>query len=360
MALVLEILLGVAILASFFVAYMSARNWQVYQVILVAFIFLGTVAFFYLAARTLATHNAWRTAFIRLNSERETLEKQTADIQEGGPPDDKGIPNPKGIRQLKKDLQKLVMHRGGALFDVAVEGVKDGTVQLALPSGDHGLTANAVVFVFDQLPFEEGGRYRGEFKVVSVGEDAKKVQIAPNLALTEAQAQALPTLKGPLALYTTMPVDDPAMFAAMDDAARQKLLPPGSQAEYAKADRKPRDYHQFFREHFVQRRILGDTISELESNIQRMTSAQAETEKESQYRTAEKGKLAADFAKFEHERQAIAQYAQSLQVFLRQLVETLNATYAENQRLAAELTSWQLAAAREIDRRSEAAAAAGP
>ena len=59
MDLILPIVLGVLILASFFVAYMSAKTWQVYQVVLVVFIFLGTVAFFYLGARTLATHKAW-------------------------------------------------------------------------------------------------------------------------------------------------------------------------------------------------------------------------------------------------------------------------------------------------------------
>ena len=50
MALVLEILLGVAILASFGIAYFSARTWRIYQVLLAEFLFLALVGFFWLSA----------------------------------------------------------------------------------------------------------------------------------------------------------------------------------------------------------------------------------------------------------------------------------------------------------------------
>ena len=76
MALVLEILFGVAILASFFVAYMSAKTWPIYQAVLVAFLFLGSVAFFYLGARTLATHRYWRNQVKARETELLGLEGQ--------------------------------------------------------------------------------------------------------------------------------------------------------------------------------------------------------------------------------------------------------------------------------------------
>ena len=48
MELIFPIVLGALVLASFFIAYMSSKTWPAYQAVLVAFIFLGTLAFFVL------------------------------------------------------------------------------------------------------------------------------------------------------------------------------------------------------------------------------------------------------------------------------------------------------------------------
>jgi hypothetical protein len=357
MALVFEILLGVVILASFYVAYMSAKAWPVYQAILVAFIFLGTVTFFYLAARTLATHNAWGAAAKRMQNELESVEKQTAELNRGGPVDDKGQPNPRGIVQLREDLYKLAVDRGGALFDVEVEGVKDGTVQLAFKAAGHGLVPKTVLFAFDQTPFEEGGRYQGEFKVDSVSEDGTKVQVSPNLPLNEAQTQRLAAAKGPWTLYTTMPIDDGALFAGIDEPTRRALVPPASLQEYASADRKLRDYEYLFHEDFVQRSMLADGISELNSNIQRTTADAKQTDEDAAYRATEKGNLQADLEKFRFESKAITQYRQTLETVFQQARESLRTRFAENKRMAAQLTAAQLKAAREIDQRTAPPAA---
>ncbi len=359
MALVLEILLGVAILASFFVAYMSARTWPIYQVVLAVFVFLGTVAFFYLAARTLATHNAWRTVVNRRTAELQRLEEETSVLRQGGPKDERGIPNPQGVHQLHRGLQSLTLDRGGALFDVTLEGATDGVVQLTLNSPDHGLVPGIVAFVFSQTPLSEGGRYLGEFKVVSVGEgeEATKVQITPNLPLTEAQSQRLAAATGSLTLYMTMPIDDAKLFAAMDDPTRQSLLPAGSVSDYAESDRKLRDYEQTFHENFVQQALLTDAIDKLNSSVARIEGATREAEKEAGYRQTEKANLAADLEKFEHEKKVIAEYQDSLATVYQQVRNSLKATFLANRRMAAQLTAAQLKAARDIDRRTDAAAA---
>ncbi len=357
MALVFEILLGVMILASFFVAYMSAKTWNVLQVVVVAFVFLGSVVFFYLAARTLVTHNAWRTLVQKQQVELDGLHKQTQQLNDGGPIDDKGQHDPKGIRQLREDLHKLTINRGGVLFDVAVEGVKDGVVQLTLKSADHGLVANSVLFAFDQTPFEEGGRYQGEFKVAAIGETATAVQIAPNLPFSQAQMQRLAAAKGPWTLYTEMPIDDPAVFARLDDAARTALLPAASAAEFAQENRKLRDYNQFFHESYVQQALLADSVSKLASNIERTETASKEAATEIAYRETEKTNLQADLEKFQYERKAIAAYQTTLEKLVAQLRDSLKATYLANRTQAAALTATQLKAADEINRRTEEAEA---
>ncbi|MEX2114549.1 MAG: hypothetical protein WD845_15245 [Pirellulales bacterium] len=357
MALVLEILLGLAILASFFIAYMSARTWPIVQVVLVAFLFLGTVAFFYLSARTLKTHDAWRKVVNNAKAEVERLQRDTKLLVEGAEPNAEGLVDPKGIRQLQQDMQKLTIDRGGVLYGVPVDSVTDGVVQLTLPSTVHGLEPGMVVFAFSEVPRQEGGHYLGEFKVTQVGDDTTKVQIAPNLPLTAEQAARLAAATGPLTLYMTMPIDDTAVFSSLDDATRGALLPAASSDEFAKPERTLHDYEQYFHEHFVQVSLLNDAINKLNSNIARMTAATTEAEKEGAFRQGEKVKLAADLAQFDKEKQAIAAYQESLAQVQRDVVEKMKASFVANRQMAAQITASQLRAAQEIDQRSNSAAA---
>ncbi len=358
MALVLEILLGVAILASFGIAYMSARTWPIYQVVLVVFLFLGLVGFFYLSARTLKTHDAWRKLVNRTKADIVRVEQETEVVRNGGEPNAEGVVEPKGIRQLQQDLQKLAMDRGGVIYGVPVDGVTDGVVQLTLASPTHGLAPGMVAFVFSEVPKEEGGRYLGEFKVTEVGDDTTKVQIAPNLPLTPEQSERLAAATGPLTMYMTMPIDDAAKFAKLEDEVRRGLLPESSLDAFSSADRKLYDYEQFFHEHFVQASLLSDAINKLNSNIARMTAATQEAEKEGAFRQGEKDKLTTELAQFEKEKQAIAEYHESLAKTYRQVVETMKSTYVANRQMAARITAAQLRAAQEIDQRANAAVGA--
>lgn len=360
MALVLEILLGVAILASFVIAYFSARTWPIYQVLLAEFLFLSLVGFFWLGAKTLAIHKSWRTAVVNSEKELDQLQTQIQETREGGPANEQGQRDPKGIRQLRQELQKLAVDRRGVLYDVTVDSVKDGVVQTTFKSADHGLAAGSVLFAFSQAPFEQGGRYLGEFKVAAVGDDATKVQLTANLPLDEAQSQRLAKATGAITLYTTMPIDDTALFAALDEPTRQKLLPPASLAAYADAKRQLRDYEQTFHEHYVQRSLLNDAISKLSSNIQRIEAATKEAEKEAGYRQTEKDNLTADLAMFKKELQAISSYQNSLAGLYQQLREAMKTTYAANRRMVANLTAQQFQAADAIDRQADAVGAGAP
>ncbi len=350
MGIVLAIVLGVMVLASFYVAYMSARTWQIYQVVLVAMIFIGSVVCFYLGARTLATHRAWGALVQQRQKELADLEAQKRLALEGGR--DPAGQITKGVRQLRYDLEKLATDRGGVLADVALAGFKEGLLKLTLKSADHGLAPNSVVFAFDQDTFGEGGRYRGEFKVVSVAEDAPTVEITPNLPLTEAETQRLSTAKGPWMLYVTMPIDDVAAFASLDEQARAALLPEGSLGEYSNPERTLRDYESFFHDSYVQRALLGDAISKTTSNIQRTDAATKQANDEIAYRGTEKANLAADLEKFRYELKAIAAYEVTLEKTFQQVRQSLKETYLASKQRAAELTAAQFKAAETINEQS--------
>jgi hypothetical protein len=336
MGIAVAVVLGGMLLASFYVAYMSTRTWQVYQTVLVAAIFVGALAMFYLGARTLATHKAWGALVNQRQQELANLEKQLpVAIEERN--------------KLRYDLQKLATDRGGVLNDVAVAGVKEGVVQLTLKSAEHGLAENTVLFAFDSGGVADGGRYRGEFKVVAIGEDAPTIDVAPNLPLTPSEMQDLAAVKGPWTLYMRMPIDDPAAFASLDEAARAALLPKESTSEYANAERRLRDYESFFHDSYVQRALLEDTINKVTGNIERTEAATKQANEDIAYRETEKTNLAADLEKFRYELKAVADYEAALEKKYQEVRQSLKNTYLSTTRRAAELTAAQLRAAAKIE-----------
>jgi hypothetical protein len=354
MGMVLLVILGVAILASFFVAYMSAQNWPIYQAVLVVFIFLGAVVFFYLGVRTLATHKAWRNLVQRRQEELANWESQILPLRGGISPQGQAVEGE--IPRLKNELEKVTNVRGGVYYDVTAD-VKDKVVQLTFKAPEPGLVPNTVLFAFDQKPRSEGGRYLGEFKVVAAPEGNPTVQIAPTLPLSDAQTKQLAAaLPGTWTLYTTMPPDEAAVFAGLDDAARQALLPPQSAADYAREDRELRDYRAFFHDNYVQRALLAETIANTTTKIERTEAATKQTEAEAKFRETEKANLAADLQNFQMEGKAIAAYAKSLEEFLTAVRARLRATYIENRQATMTLVEKQLEAAEQIDRRTTAAA----
>lgn len=414
MAYVLLGILVLGLLASIYIAVMSSKTWPIYQTVLVVFVFIAAMVFFYLGARTLKTHQAWREAYNRNLAQAEQLESQILPLTGGVDLQGTGLVG--DIPRLKHELSLAVHSRGGgAFYNVKATGLADGVLSVTLappgslppvekpagapvepgaeapvddsaaaeqppveetpvaetpaegtpadgqpaaaPAFAHGLVPNSIVFAFEQKPTSAGGRYLGEFKVTEGASDNPSIKITPNLPLTETQAKRLEAAAAEtLVLYTTMPPDDAKLFAAMEPAQRTAMLPAEVAEEYASADRPLRDYQTFFHEDYVQRGLIADTILQTTSNIQRTEAAAAEAAKEAAFRETEKTNLAAELTGFQREAQAIAAYQKSLEDLLAQTRNQLKATYVENRNAAATLTRAQLEAADEINRRTNLAA----
>lgn len=406
MAYVLLGILVIGLVASIYIAVMSSQTWPIYQTVLVVFVFIAALAFFYLGARTLKTHQAWRDSYNRNVAQAEQLESQILPLAGGVDP--QGIATVGDIPRLKHELSMAVRSRGGGVFyNVKATGLADGVLSVTLappgslppvekpaaapaepgeegavddpaageappeepapaegapaegaaPAFVHGLVPNSIVFAFEQKPVSAGGRYLGEFKVTEGAGDNPNLKLTANLPLTAGQATRLEAASAEtLVLFTTMPPDDAKLFASLDPAQRAALLPAEVAEEYANAERTLRDYLQFFHEDYVQRGLIADSISQTTSNIQRTEAAAAEAAKEAAFRETEKTNLTAELTGFQRESQATGAYKKSLEDLLAQTRNQLKATYVENRNAAATLTRTQLEAAEEINRRTNLAA----
>ncbi len=364
MGTVLEIFVLLLILASFFLAYMGAKTWRIYQVILAWMVFAASITFFYLGARTLKTHQSWRSAVQSWEKAVDEVQKENSRLREGVESGAE-IVEP-GIEQLTAELHRAVLDRGTVWFSAKVDkidpqtGVGELTIEEPQP---HDIVANMVLFVFEQETAAKGGRYLGEFKVTKGDGIAKTIEIAPNLPLTDQDRQRLRQAKETWALYAIMPVDNGKLFAAMTPEERKELLPgksPEGLEEYASGERTLRDYEYFFHQNSVERELLAKTIATTQENVKRVEAGRQETEKEISFRQGEQVALSADREKFQFEQKAIHTYLESLEKQFDQVEAQWKASFAAAVRAARGIQRIQIKAAEQIDRLTDEQAGLAP
>ncbi|HEV2968876.1 MAG TPA: hypothetical protein VGY55_02730 [Pirellulales bacterium] len=229
---------GLLLILGLVAIVMSRSNWRIPQIVLSAFILIFSLAFFYLAARTLKTHENW---------EREIKQFQDgiARAQNGDPTKGElGILQLTNDRnQLKQQVAEAMAERGRMWPDALKDKVNpaDGTLVASFEQPPPGLEPKAIVFVFEQNDKEKGGQYLGEFSVVKV--EGKQVTAAPASTLVQRELNLIAASKGPWVFYEIMPIDSHSLFAETDPSALKGLLPdrdvPAAERDEYARDGKP-------------------------------------------------------------------------------------------------------------------------
>jgi hypothetical protein len=192
---------------------------SIWNKVLLGFIFVASVGFFYMATRTLATHQAWQQAAQGFQKALDQARQEEEVLREG---DSARM----GIRQLRLALHKLTLARGRAWYHTMPQGQPDPntgqvmvSIDVADPDQKTGISDKMTLYVFEEEQAKDGGQYLGEFKVDGVAEDERKVTLKPvfNLARTivdpegktrktdQRKLDRLVQSKGPWSLYETMP-----------------------------------------------------------------------------------------------------------------------------------------------------------
>ncbi|HYW81280.1 MAG TPA: hypothetical protein VE890_16975, partial [Thermoguttaceae bacterium] len=205
---------------------------SIWNKVLIGFIFVASVAFFYLGARTLQTHQHWREKAQRFQ-DRIAQENKTHDTLLNGEPDSQEIAD-MGVNQLQVELDKILKHRGRVWVDCAPE-VKPQTGQATVTlntAGPHGIADKTVLLVFEERDAQEGGCFLGEFKVSAVSDDA--IGLEPTAPLNDRQLQQLDASQGTWALYEKWPIDGHDVFPDWDEETLTAALPEKSLPEFLK------------------------------------------------------------------------------------------------------------------------------
>jgi hypothetical protein len=373
--------------------------------VLIGLIFVASIAFFILGARALKTHQYWRTQAAEYEEALATELESYDDLREQ-------------VRQLRLKLHEQLVDRGRVWYGCRPQPSPDtkttGAVVVAVEFPDpHQITPNSVLWAFDELPVENGGRYLGQFAVAGVGGQANtEVQLQPSTRMIQGELDRLAQSAGrngaTWALYEIMPIDNHRSLAELSEDELKAMLPQvppeiveeyvsdgqlmtpeemkqrglagnvyriDANEEIVKSDGVPqeveaenekgkyvrqlRDYEESFRQHGLERTALKDKDATTQRNIKYITSAKEDAERQQVYRQKEHDRLVTELAEAKRERDLVAAHLKAVQGALAGLQAAVQETIKKNQSLAGEIARIQREATRIIDERTRAMAQAG-
>jgi hypothetical protein len=400
--MILYVLIGLT-LASFVIAFLSARTWHWGYVVVVELIFLATFGFFLLASEVVRINAVFRGQLNKDQKQLETVEAQNNALQNGSadnsiigqlsgqePPvktakDDQGNEKIDSIADLDHELLIATRLRGRiwTILKPSRPNAQTGAVTVPTPPG---IKPQTVVFLFDngapQPPAANGTprgpQYLGEFTVTQVGPQQTTLQ--PVLPLDEFERRRLAASPGPWIIYESMPLDRHEIFAGKTDPQLQQLLPKKSVNEYirdgkpATADDDPvrvvgfdengkplppgdiskaakklyqrrlRDYAAEFDELARRRIAMATEADAIKKDIDRLTLAEEAAKKIQAFRENERTKLTSDLAGITKERTAIEKHLAEVNKLLARARQLTADLMSRNDQMAAELAARQLQA----------------
>ena len=348
----------------------------IWNKVLVGLIGVTAVVLFFMAGRTLKTHQYWRDSAARHERKIDQIQKENRRLVEG-------TSEQPGIRQVGLKLNKLLVDRRRAWFhcDPRVQvNPNDGTAVINVITDQpdpNGITENMMLYGFEETDVQNKGCYLGEFKVTKVEPKEKLVVLAPTSPLSPREIDRLNNAKRPWTLYEIMPRDNHEIFTSLPDDQKQAMLPEASLPEYM-ADGKPaagdapadrvvdgryvrplRDYGVLMLANRVRDILLDDRFKAATGDQELLDDALAQARQQEKAAKQDVALAEEELNKYARERDAVATYRDTLEKAL-DAVQTASAQLIEkNRAMAGQIAKQQLEAARRIDQRTRAMARSG-
>jgi len=347
---------------------------SIWNKVLVGLIGVASLVLFYMAARTLKTHQHWRELAGRLEQKIDQVRQDNVRLAEGAP-------NAPGIRQLRVALNKLLVDRRrmwrNCQPNVSIDR-EAGTAAVTLQTeqtAPHGIAPNTVLYAFEQSNAEKQGHYLGQFNVTQA--DQQRLTLSPTSRLSDREIQTLAAARGPWTLYELMPQDNREVFAALSEEQKKALLPAASLPEFLKdggpaAEGDPtdrivegkyvrtlRDYQVLLGAVRVARTLLIDRIDAATRDKKLVEDALALARQQEEAVQAELASAKREVEEFARQRDAVAAYRRLIERELESVRAAIARLIENNQAMAGQIAKLQSEATRRIDQRTRAMARNG-
>jgi molecular chaperone DnaK (HSP70) len=354
---------------------------SIWNKVLVGLICVASLAFFYMAARTLKTHQHWRELAIKCEKRLVQVQADNERLMEGD--NNQTDPSQMGIRQRRIALRRLLLDRGRVWTkcDPKVKlNAQDGAASVAIAvdqTEPHGIPRNSILYAFEQADVQNKGRFMGEFKVTE-SDDKKTLTLVPTLPLSPPQVECLSTAKRPWELYEILPRDNHEVFAGLSDKEKEALLGGNpSFAEYrddgapatkdmpadcvvdGKYVRRLRDYRVQSAVQNMYRTLLTDKIDATARDLKLIEESLAQAKEQDEAAKQDVAAATEEAKEFSRQRDAVAAYLKSVEKELDAAQADIEKRLKDNREMAENMAKLQLEAARAIDERTRSMAQSG-
>ncbi len=369
---------------------------SIWNKVLLGLIFVTSLAFMYMAARTLKTHETWRVAAQRQEDRLKDLNEQIEETRHAET--DQNVITDMGIDQLREELFSILIDRGRVWNNCVPDQIDAETgavrVKTDFPDEDnlpgrHGIHEKTLLYVFEEsdveAPLNEaGGRYLGEFLVTEVADGM--VGIKPAMKMEKPELERLTGSQGPWSLYEVLPYDSHTILRRMDKDYLRQVLPENVVNEYlydgepmtkAKAEemglegkvvnaegeevadgeegmyvRNLRDYGTIFQKFHQDRAVWYDRHESAVLDKEYTEAAKADAAEQVKFRTAEVAKLKTELAEYQRELEAVVTHENAVKAKLAELGQSAGQLVANNRTIASQIAQVQMEAQRRIDERT--------
>lgn len=345
--------------------------------VLLGFIFVATIVFFVLAAYNAKARGEWEKEVQRIEKLLPPLEKQIDVLTNG---DENATPRQPGVRELEIVMHGLMAGRGKVWRGCTPQkaAVNQGQVEVLVevPTPDpHQIQDKMVLYAF-----EEGtpAGYIAEFKVAGIA--GKNVSLQPTMSFQfEWQSKRLAQSRVPWSLYEKMPSDRHDVFQGLNQAQLAALMPgrpqdkirpvppevleeyvrdgtpaqpndPPDRVMNGKYERELHNYEAYFHWAHAQIASLTDQNAAATTDLALAQKLRDDAQKEVEGRQKTiDGTLKPELTQVQYERDTVGDHLAALQKKYAAVQADIEQLRAENQRLAAEWTEWQLKAAQRLN-----------
>jgi hypothetical protein len=352
---------------------------SIWNKVLLGFILVASLAFFYLAARTLKTQQAWRSSAQAFEKAIEKAKQEKEGYEEGFK---EGEDLKLGIRQLKIELHKMMLARGRVWYGVTPKQVANtppeglfAMVTIDAPD-PHKISDKMILYAFEEKDAHSGGKYLGEFKVDSV--DEKQAKLVPTMKPDDSEIDRVTKATGTWTLYERLPTDSHDLFTELTEDQLKSLVPQELLAEYLK-DGKPAeandpeervskdkkyvrelfDYATAFQQLHVERSALIDLIAAAKRNLATILSAMETAELAKKQNEQDKVEAQKEKDVVVAERDAAEASLKEVEALLADRQKAVQQAVSLIQSMAGEVARIQLEATRKINERTRALMQAG-
>ncbi|MGA2799361.1 MAG: hypothetical protein ABSE63_17400 [Thermoguttaceae bacterium] len=347
---------------------------SIWNKILLGLIVTCLLVFFYMSARMLKTQKNWSVKAEQYAKKISDLQNEDKITEEGG---DVGGQFQPGIEQVRAELNKLTVDRQRVWYkcdpQVSVNRqTHTATVKVTIDQPNPGIANKSILYVFEDVPAAQQGRFLGEFKVTAVAD--KQITLEPAFVLTPADEKKLAEAKKPWNLYDSLPHDNHEILGQLNEQDKKTMLPADSAEEYiedgkpapqgapagniadGKYARQLRDYSYLFDVYRMKITELVDREQSAMRDKQMVEDTLADAKLQVQFWQKQGTVVKALVAEMVRQRDAVAAHLDKLQKKIAEAKAAITELIKNNKAMAGQIAKIQLDATRRIDERTRAMA----